>query len=162
MLRPKLLAEARPGTRIVTRLWDLGSWPPDETDPKGVALFKWIVPAKIEGYWDWKLAFGGRAHTYSAVVEQRFQNAEGVVRVGNRRGVLDSVKLSGEEISFNLHMTVEPGGFLRHEFSGRVRDGVIEGTVRILKHPDDPIELPWRAERVRSSAYSAPTGVGAK
>jgi hypothetical protein len=29
MLRPKILAEAKPGTRVVTRMWDLGSWPAD-------------------------------------------------------------------------------------------------------------------------------------
>jgi hypothetical protein len=28
MLRPKILAEARPGTRVVTNVWDLGSWQP--------------------------------------------------------------------------------------------------------------------------------------
>ena len=35
MLRAKILAEARPGTRVVTNLWGMGSWEPDETDSNG-------------------------------------------------------------------------------------------------------------------------------
>ena len=50
MLRPKILAEARPGTRIVTRIWDLGpAWKPDATDTDGAQLFMWVVPAKVGG-----------------------------------------------------------------------------------------------------------------
>src|SRR4030095_6929740 len=49
MLRPKILAEARPGTRIVTRIWDLGeTWKPDATDTNGSQLFMWVVPAKVD------------------------------------------------------------------------------------------------------------------
>lgn len=164
MLRPKILAEARPGTRVVTRLWDLGTWTPDETDSgQGLALYKWVVPAKVDGFWDWRLAFGGRVHNYSAVVEQHFQKFEGAVRVGDRRGLFDRQKLDGEAISFTLMMTVDGFGFARHEFEGRVRDGVMEGTVRILAEKTEvPIELPWRATRVPKSAYFAPTGLAVK
>ena len=164
MLRPKILAEARPGTRVVTRLWDLGTWTPDETDTgTGLALYKWVVPAKVDGFWDWRLAYGGRVHNYSAVVEQRFQNFEGAVRVGDRRGLFDRTKLNGEEISFTLRMTVDGAGFARHDFSGRVRDGAIEGTVRISREKmEEVLELPWRATRVAKSAYFAPTGLNVK
>jgi precorrin-6B methylase 2 len=163
MLRPKILAEARPGTRVVTRIWDLGSWKPDAEDKDGAHLFMWIVPAKVEGAWNWSLAFGKAKRTYAAVFEQRFQEVEGVVRSANRRGVFDSVKLRGDEISFSLMMTLDGVGLVRHQFSGRVRGDVIEGTVRILHEPyETPFEVPWRAERVKTSAYFAPTGLEAK
>ncbi|HSF21414.1 MAG TPA: methyltransferase domain-containing protein, partial [Burkholderiales bacterium] len=47
LLRPVILAQARPGTRIITNLWDLGSWKPDEEElePQRVAL--WVVPARV-------------------------------------------------------------------------------------------------------------------
>src|ERR671914_147816 len=54
LLRPKILAQARPGTRVVTATWDLGSWQPDAIDDQGgamPAIRKWIVPARIEGAW---------------------------------------------------------------------------------------------------------------
>jgi len=164
MLRPKILAEARPGTRVVTRIWDLGSWKPDAEDKDGAHLFMWIVPAKVEGHWNWNLSFAkAKQRPYAAVFEQRFQEVEGVVRSANRRGVFDSVKLKGDELTFSLMMTLDGVGLVRHQFSGRVRGDVIEGTVRILHEPyDTAFELPWRAERVKTSAYFAPTGLEAK
>jgi len=165
MLRPKILAEARPGTRIVTRIWDVGeSWKPDATDTNGSQLFMWVVPAKVDGYWNWTLPLpkGGR-RTYSAVLEQHFQALEGVVREGNRRGVFNSMKLAGDEISFALLLTMEGIGLVRHEFNGRVNGNEIEGTVKILHEPfEKPFELPWRAQRVATTAYFAPTGLDAK
>jgi len=164
MLRPKILAEARPGTRIVTRIWDLGSaWKPDAVDTDGAQLFMWIVPAKVEGNWNWTLEFGKAKRSYAAILEQQFQVVEGVVRSGNRRGVMDSMKLTGDEISFSLMITLEGVGLARHQFSGRVKGDTIEGTVRILHEPyDTAFELPWRATRTATSTYFAPTGTSLK
>jgi len=163
MLRPKILAEARPGTRIVTRIWDLGSWKPDAVDTSGAQLFMWVVPANAAGNWNWDLTFGKAKRSYAAVFEQQFQVIEGVVRSGNRRGVFDSMKLNGDEISFSLMMTLDGVGLARHQFSGRVREDVIEGTVRILHEPyNTAFELPWRAERAKTTTYFAPTGVSFK
>lgn len=160
MLRPKILAEATPGTRVVTRLWDLGTWPPDETVTEGTTLYKWIVPARVGGYWTWSLQPAGRDTAYSAVIEQRYQSAEGFVRAGNRRAVLNDVKLRGEEVSFSVLISLEGTKLIRHQFSGRVRGDVIEGTATVLHAPyDKPVELPWRAERSARSAYFAPTGM---
>jgi len=164
MLRPKILAEARPGTRIVTRTWDLGpAWKPDAVDTEGSHLFLWVVPAKVAGYWTWTLDFGKARRGYAAVLEQQFQTVEGVVRSANRRGVLDPVKLNGDEITFSLMITLDGVGLARHQFSGRVKGDVMEGTVRILHEPHETtLELPWRAQRTATSAYFAPTGVGLK
>ena len=164
MLRPKILAEARPGTRVVTRIWDLGpTWKPDATDTDGTQLFVWIVPAKVGGFWNWTLDFGKSKRSYAAVLEQHFQNVEGVVRSAGRRGVFDSAKLTGDELSFSLMMTLDGVGLVRHQFSGRVKGDAIEGTVRILHEPyETPFELPWRATRSTTSAYFAPTGLNAK
>lgn len=164
MLRPKILAEARPGTRIVTRIWDLGeTWKPDAIDTDGAQLFMWVVPAKVEGYWNWTLPFPKAPRTFAAILEQRFQAVEGVVRSGSRRGVFNTVKLTGDEISFQLLLTMDGIGLVRHEFNGRVSGDTIEGTVTILHEPyEKPFELPWRAQRVSTTAYFAPTGVDSK
>jgi len=45
-LRPKLLAELRPGARIVSHEFDMGDWKPDRTIAfRGRRLHLWIVPA---------------------------------------------------------------------------------------------------------------------
>jgi hypothetical protein len=163
MLRPKILAEARPGTRIVTRIWDLGSWKPDKTDNDGTHLYTWTVPAKIDGNWTWTLPVGSAQRAYSAIVEQRFQDVEGVVRVGHRRGVFDSMKLDGDRISCSLMLTLDGMGLVRHQFEGRVAGDTIEGTVRILREPyDKAVEVTWRAQRTADTTYFAPTGLEVK
>ncbi len=160
MLRPKILAEARPGTRVVTRIWDLGTWKPEYSEDSWPYIYMWVVPAKVAGYWMWQVPVNGVSHTYSAVVEQRFQEAEGVVRTGNRRGILEEMKLHGEDVSFKLTMTVGDQSPVTHRFSGRVRENTIDGTVSVLYQPDgQPHELPWRAVRARETTYFAPTGL---
>jgi hypothetical protein len=160
MLRPKILAEARPGTRVVTRMWDLGTWPADEKANDGIALFKWIVPAKLAGAWDWELALAEAPMRYSAVVDQRYQNVEGFVRAGSRRAQMNDLKLVGEDISFSLLLTLEGKRLIRHAFRGKVKDDTIEGVASVLQEPyEKAVELPWRARRVAQSSYFAPTGV---
>jgi len=159
LLRPVILAQARPGTRIITNLWDLGSWKPDEEElePQRVAL--WVVPARVAGNWSWGLSLGERQVTYSAIKEQRFQVVEGMVRAGNRRELLQDIKLRGEDISFTLMMTIENVGFVRHVFRGTVRGDTIVGTASVSLPPHEKtLELPWRARLTEESAYFAPTG----
>jgi hypothetical protein len=163
MLRPKILAEARPGTRVITRMWDLGTWPPDQSATDGVTIHKWIVPARLAGYWDWSLRLGEQTVSYSAVIDQRYQTAEGFVRAGIRRAMLNDVKLTGDQVSFSALLTIEGNKIVRHQFVGKVRGDTIEGTVSLLGGPyDKPLEQPWRAQRSTTSAYFAPTGIEAE
>src|SRR5262245_4737875 len=53
LLRPVILERARPGTRVLTSTWDLGSWQPDQTDTDGAPIHLWIVPARVAGSWEW-------------------------------------------------------------------------------------------------------------
>lgn len=46
-LRPKLLAELRPGTRVVSHTHDMGDWQPQETAAvSGHRLYLWIIPGR--------------------------------------------------------------------------------------------------------------------
>src|SRR6185436_3397736 len=62
-LRPKILAELRPGTRVVSHDYGMRDWQPDAqakvpAPDKMVGLRKesmvylWIVPAQVQGAWD--------------------------------------------------------------------------------------------------------------
>lgn len=159
LLRPKILAEARPGTRVLTHLFDLGTWRADETDKDGGTTAKlWIVPARVEGFWEWDLNVGGKRQRYDAIVEQRFQDAEGITRVGNRRGIFADTKLRGEELSFTMEMTIDGAGLTRHEFAGRVRGDTITGTCRIGPE-GKAYEQPWQAQRKQTTQYFRYSGV---
>jgi len=162
LLRPKILAEARPGTRVISNGFDMGNWTPDITDTDGGRVLVWIVPARVEGNWHWTLPVAGFEQSFEAIVEQRFQQAEGVVRVGKRRGVFSDVTLRGGDLSFVLEMTLQPGGLIRQVFNGKVHGNRIDGTVAmtLLEDPDyKTVTLPWVAERSDSTGYFRPTGV---
>jgi 23S rRNA G2445 N2-methylase RlmL len=46
-LRPRLLAELRPGTRIVSHQFDMGTWQPDKkVELNGRSVYLWIVPER--------------------------------------------------------------------------------------------------------------------
>jgi len=45
-LRPKLLSELKPGTRIVSHAFDMGDWKPLRTEKVGSStVYYWVVPA---------------------------------------------------------------------------------------------------------------------
>ena len=71
-LRPKLLAELPPGTRVVSNAFHMGDWQPDRHEygrTSGGAML-WIIPARIEGLWN--LSFGERQLSMRMV--QRYQS----------------------------------------------------------------------------------------
>lgn len=46
-LRPRLLQELRPGTRIVSHYHDMGDWPPEkQIEVEGHQIYLWTVPAR--------------------------------------------------------------------------------------------------------------------
>jgi len=46
-LRPKLLEELKPGTRVVSYYWDMGDWEPDkQIEVDGEPIYMWTIPEK--------------------------------------------------------------------------------------------------------------------
>jgi ribosomal protein L11 methylase PrmA len=47
-LRPKLLRELRPGTRIVSHAFDMGDWQPQQVKQvDGKTIYLWVVPENV-------------------------------------------------------------------------------------------------------------------
>ncbi|MDZ8065284.1 MAG: methyltransferase domain-containing protein [Nostoc sp. DedQUE08] len=47
-LRPKLLKELKPGTRIVSHAFDMGDWKPQQTlNVEGKTVYYWVVPEQV-------------------------------------------------------------------------------------------------------------------
>jgi len=45
-LRPKLLRDLKPGTRVVSYYWDMGDWVPEKQIPAdGHAIYLWTIPS---------------------------------------------------------------------------------------------------------------------
>jgi ribosomal protein L11 methylase PrmA len=49
-LRPRLLAELKPGTRIVSHAFDMGDWKPDKKlESNGRVVYFWVIPEPAKG-----------------------------------------------------------------------------------------------------------------
>jgi len=116
-LRPRLLTELRPGTRLVTHAFTLGDWRPDAQRVVDAAnIYLWIVPAAVEGRWT--LTDGGE--TMALTLAQRFQDVSGSLRAGGRDLALRDVTLRGTRLSFTVDL---PSG--SRSFVGQVGDDTI-------------------------------------
>lgn len=99
-LRPRLLNELRPGTRIVSHAFDMGDWRPDERKSfSGINLFKWFVPAKVVGFWQWQATSG---ETYKVELQQKYQRVKGKAWINGKRAQLTSALLRGDLLELQI------------------------------------------------------------
>jgi SAM-dependent methyltransferase len=112
-LRPRILDEMKPGSRIVSHAFDMGDWKPDQRDTVGYRnVYSWIVPAKVEGRWNVKS--DGQAFTLD--LKQKFQEVEGTASLNGRDVPIRDARLRGEEITF----VVDLGEGRATTFTGKV------------------------------------------
>jgi hypothetical protein len=136
-LRPQILFELRPGTRVVSHDWDMGDWEPDDrrvipTSGKEVwpltesRVYLWIVPARVAGYWRGTLV--GPDGEEPVVIEfaQRFQNASANVWL-RRWTMAGSGRIRGNSVSLRLDRSSWKPGSAPLQFTLRVDEGRIEG-----------------------------------
>ena len=169
-LRPKLL-ELAPGTRLVSHDFDMGDWRADthvavrDDDKYGGSggtsdIYFWVVPAKAEGAWHWQAPVAGKPQSYEIRLDQKHQVITGSVWVGGRTATLQGASLRGADIAF--HFTAEINGSpVKHEYSGKIAGGSINGTVAI-SGPRIQARSEWnavRGPRPTSSGTGAPAHV---
>ncbi|RKQ96933.1 methyltransferase family protein [Kushneria sinocarnis] len=111
-LRPKILHDMQPGSRVVSHAFDMDDWQPDVHDTTtGRDIYLWIVPADVAGRW--QLTHQGR--DIALEFSQRFQRLQGGARIDGRQVTLTEAELRGDRIAF----TLDDGG-TPMRFHGRV------------------------------------------
>lgn len=126
-LRPRLLYELKPGSRIVSHSFRLGEWEADHFEEIGDSdIFFWIVPAKVDGRWRVE---GTRPFILS--LTQTFQRVEGTVTIAGRTVPLTNPVLRGVRLSF--------------EVEGRRYVGTVDGFVIEPDPAASGAETGWRA-----------------
>ena len=136
-LRPRILFELRPGTRVVSHDWDMGDWEPDDrrvipAPGKTVwpltesRVYLWIVPARVAGYWRGTLA--GPDGEEPVVIEfaQRYQKASATVWL-RRWTLAGNGRIRGDSVSVRLDRSSWKPGAAPLQFTLRVEEGRIEG-----------------------------------
>jgi SAM-dependent methyltransferase len=141
-LRPRLLTQLRPGTRIVSHTFDLGEWRPDQQLLDAVRqIYFWVVPANASGTWEW--VEGGTPMRLR--LEQEFQRVRGTLKAGDVENPVRTARLVGERLSF-VADTVLDGKPVAAVFNAAVSGERIEGTVAPDATPQHA--RPWKATRL--------------
>lgn len=138
-LRPRILDELRPGTRIVSHAFTMGDWVHDEkavVDSK--TIFFWRVPAKVAGTWKVSLP-GGEDGTLS--LTQEFQKVNGTLKTKSKSYPLEDARLEGARLSFRFGNGDPTGGQATAEVSGPRLAGT-------LQRGSGGSQASWSGERV--------------
>lgn len=141
-LEPKLLAELKPGTRIVAHDYGFPKWQPDRTVRISKTYMLYVVPAKVGGAWriDAPLT---RGREFLLDLQQQYQAVHGGVRVQGGFLPAFEARVDGKKISFVL---VDDD--MSYRFEGIAHGDVMEGVVRYGYGPKSE-EQRWRAQRVK-------------
>ena len=107
-LRPRLLEELRPGTRLVSHAFSMGEWKPDvHEEVEGRDIYLWIIPAKAGG--EWTIKDGGQSLTVK--LEQQFQDIKGSATVGGKSSPVTNGKINGDQIVFTVEIDGKPATY---------------------------------------------------
>lgn len=169
-LRPKLLRDLKPGTRVVSHDFSMGAWKPESStiiqeevdyvpfqDSPVVndywdkhTVYYWIIPANVTGEWKWSLPALSGSTTYTLEIDQEFQELRGKARVGSSQIPFypKDGKIEGDKLEFTLESKVK-GHAARLHFEGVIEGHTMKGIVRIEGEPD--FVEKWQAERVPST-----------
>jgi hypothetical protein len=146
-LRPRLLFDLRPGTRIVSHDWDMADWEPDrrlviQTPGKTVwplaasTVYLWVVPARLAGYWRGTLTGPQGVEPVVIEFQQRFQNASASLWLGPW-SLAGTGRLRGESVALTLERSpwmpdTAPLHFSLRVVGGRLEGEALDGTQRYV------------------------------
>jgi SAM-dependent methyltransferase len=133
-LRPKLLAELRPGTRVVSNSFHMDDWKPDVHDMSARSsggILLWIIPARIDGDWTLEIDEQGSA---AMTVRQTYQEIELEFMGLGATPTVDSAVLEGDRIRFAFRS--EDAMYV---FDGSVENDNMQGHVQIEREDGESI-----------------------
>ena len=159
-LRPKLLRDLKPGTRIVSHEFDMDDWKPDNSgrvlnvelyyqpnvpSKKDTDYYYWVVPANVAGAWRWGLSTSAGKEDFTLRLTQQFQEIRGEIQVKGRKASIGDARLAGDQISFTFNdETKKQKTGMR--FMGRISGDAIKGDVEIQGGPSAG-NYSWNAKR---------------
>ncbi len=135
-LRPKILEELKPGTRVVSHDFSMGEWKADQkadlmVDYRIHNVYFWVVPANTSGKWRFNQPSNLPFVPFTLNLQQKFQTIEG--HITNRSEVirLKSADLTGSRIVFSFDRDSQDQAQTL-TFEGTVKGHTMEGTLTIL------------------------------
>lgn len=162
-LRPKLLSELKPGTRLVSHNYAMDTWRPDQTttvvvDDSVHTVYFWIIPANLTGTWTWTMPLKDQKIDCRLEVDQHFQYFQGKLVVGRDTVVIEETRLEGPRVNFTA-LLANRDQRMNLNFSGEADGDKITGTI-IIKANNTEEKIPWRASRDPKTRRALDTGEG--
>lgn len=132
-LRPKLLSELKPGSRVVSHAFSMGDWKPDQrTTIDNRTAYLWIIPASVEGTWTGTVTSrSGQKIPYSLQMKQSYQNARATAEIAGTSISLPDVKLVGDRLTLE-HRQKVMGQDIRVRVNAQVVQNTLTGTAEVL------------------------------
>jgi len=133
-LRPRLLRELKPGTRVVSHNFGMDNWKPDassEVDVDGIRhdVYLWVIPVNASGTWTWTMKLDGKTTPVTATLAQKYQYATGMASVNSTDTEIKEAKIQGDQVRFNFDAAVG-GKPVTFAFEGKVNGHTVNGTIR--------------------------------
>jgi len=158
-LRPKLLSDLRPGTRVVSHAFAMEDWRPDQElripgSPSAHSVYYWVIPADVAGMWHWSLPTPTGERRYALRLQQRFQKVDGSLSTDGEEVPIADATLVGVQLSFSAATTV-PGRGVKMSFDGRVSGDTIQGRVEVQDGASMSQKY-WTAHRAADDTTATP------
>ena len=104
-LRPKLLSDLRPGTRVASHDFDMGDWHPDRVIyVRGSAyehtVYYWVIPANVDGAWQMSVPSPTGERRYLLRIQQQYQEVRGTVSAEGEAILISNATLTGDHLGF--------------------------------------------------------------
>lgn len=158
-LRPRLLSDLRPGTRVVSHDFDMGEWHPDKVIQVPGASYEhtvyyWVIPAQVDGLWRVTMPTPAGEQQYRLHLRQEFQEVSGTISAGGEEFPITDATLAGDHLNFIVTTTrqIPP---VKMSFAGRIADGIAHGSVEVQGGPTAG-RHEWTATREAGSATKPP------
>jgi SAM-dependent methyltransferase len=150
-LRPKLLRELKPGTRVVSHSHDMGTWEADQsiTATNGHRVYFWVVPANVSGTWEWERRGPKDKERWSLRLQQSYQKVSGTLLAETEEMPLQEVELKGAWVRFSVEREIK-GQIHKVQFEGSVKDHLLEGAIEETSGKASSKHT-WRAKREPST-----------
>jgi len=141
-LRPYLMKNLKPGSRVVSHRYKMGEWQPDaEMEVDFRKIYKWIIPADFSGSWSWTID----NNEINISLDQQFQNITGITiqNTGNRNHDVQSVDISGDAIRIIIKESESKTEWV---YDGKIEGDHISGVVQVHEDGERRL-LKWGAIR---------------
>jgi len=172
-LRPKLLRELRPGTRVVSHEFSMGKWEPDALSTVEIdnyrkirpeyhwnlypeyhwnshRVYLWIIPGDIMGVWKLTSPDISGIDRLTLKIDQEFQQVKAEAFSGKSSIPVFFIdeKIKGNMFQFIVDKK-RKGSKESIHFEGSIRGDIMQGTLKIEGSPEKD-KIKWMARRVAS------------